>query len=127
MGKLKAHWSTFWKRISLIQQFILAALVILLISAILLGWWVAKQIEIGVLHRVSSETSLYVDSFVDPPLQELAAGKTLTPDRIEMLNRLVRETPLGQHIVAFKIWDTRGQIIYSTTPDQIGKTFPINV
>jgi len=123
---LSTRWSAFWKRISLIQQFLLAALVILLISAILLGWWVARQIEIGALHRVSIETSLYVDSFVDPPLQELAAGKTLTPEHIEMLNRLVRETPLGQHIVAFKIWDTHGRTIYSTNPDQIGKTFPIN-
>ena len=123
---MRARWSAFWKRISLIQQFLIAALVILLVSALLVGWWVAQQIEIGVLHRVSSETSLYVDSFVDPPLQELAAGKTLTPDRIEMLNRLVRETPLGQHIVAFKIWDTQGRMIYSTNPDQIGKAFPIN-
>jgi len=122
---MKLRWFNFWKQISLVNQFMLAALAILLISMLLLGWWVGKQIETGVIHRISAETSLYVDSFVNPPLQELAQGNALTSDHVEMLNQLVTESPLGQHVVAFKVWDTHGRILYSTNPALTGMTFPI--
>jgi len=37
----------------------------------------------------------------------------------------VTETPLGDHIVAFKIWNPQGRILYSTNPSLIGQVFPI--
>lgn len=112
-------------RLTLAQQFMLASFIVLIASMLGLGWWVGQQIEIGVINRTSGETALYVDSFVDPPLQELDKGMPLSPEHVTTLNRLVQETPLGQHIVAFKVWDTKGRILYSTNPALVGQVYPI--
>ena len=112
-------------RLSLAQQFMLANLVVLTISMIVIGWWVGRQIETGVIDRTAAQTALYVDSFIDPPLQALSAGATLTAEGAALLDRLIEDTPLGQQIVAFKIWDTHGRIVYSTNPALIGQTYPI--
>ena len=113
------------KRLTLVQQFMLASLIILVASMLGIGWWVGRQIEIGVMNRTSGETALYVDSFIDPPLQELVQGADLAPEHIAALNKLVEQTPLGQHIVAFKVWDTHGKVVYSTNPELIGQVYPI--
>jgi signal transduction histidine kinase len=34
-------------------------------------------------------------------------------------------TSLGQQIVVMKVWDKTGRVVYSTIPDAIGQTFPI--
>jgi signal transduction histidine kinase len=103
----------------------LANLVVLTISMIVIGWWVGRQIETGVIDRTAAQTALYVDSFIDPPLQALSVGSTLTAEGAALLDRLMEDTPLGQQIVAFKIWDTHGRIVYSTNPSLIGQTYPI--
>ncbi len=41
------------------------------------------------------------------------------------LDALLVNTPLGQKIVAFKIWDRAGRILYSTDAALIGRTFPV--
>lgn len=115
----------FFEHISLAQQFMLASLVVLAISMAGLGWWVGKEIEFGVINRTAGETSLYVDSFIDPPLQHLTQGSDLQPNDIDMLSHLAKDTPLGQHIVAFKVWDMHGRVVYSTNPDLIGQVYPI--
>ncbi len=114
-----------FRGLSLSQQFMLASLVILVGGMIGLGEWVGQQIERGVIHRTAATTALYVDSFIAPNLQELAQNDTLTQQHADILNRLLQETPLGQQIVSFKIWDTGGRVIYSTEPSTIGQVFPI--
>lgn len=111
--------------LSLAQQFMLANLLVLTISMIVTGWWVGQQIETGVIDRTAAQTALYVDSFIDPPLQALTTGTALTAEGAALLDRLVADTSLGQQIVAFKIWDTQGRIVYSTNPALIGQTYPI--
>ena len=112
-------------RLSLAAQFLLASLAVLVISMLGLGWWITNQIEQGVINRTAAETALYVDSFIDPPLQELNSGSALTPKYADMLNQLMIETPLGQHVVAFKLWDSHGRILYSTNPALTGQVFPL--
>lgn len=114
-----------FKRLNLAQRFLLATLVVLVVCMLGLGWWVGNQIEIGIISRASGDTALYVDSFIDPPLQGLSQGNGLAPENIRELDRLVKQTPLGQQVVAFKIWDTHGRILYSTNPALIGQVYPL--
>lgn len=116
---------TFFKQLDLSQRFMLASLVILVGGTIGLGEWVGQQIEDGVIHRTAATTALYVDSFIAPNLQELAHNHTLTQEHVDILNRLLQETPLGQQIVSFKVWDAEGRVIYSTEPSTIGQVFPV--
>ena len=115
----------FFGRLTLSQRFMLASLVILVGGTIGLGEWVGKQIELGVIHRTAATTALFVDSFIAPNLQELASDNTLSQEHAVALNRLLQETQMGQQIVAFKVWDVNGRVIYSTEPSTIGQVFPI--
>jgi signal transduction histidine kinase len=114
------------RTLTLTQRFTLASAVILLAGMLGVGLWVQEQIETGVVNRTGATTSLYVDSFVSPYLQEYGHTGELSEAEIERLNHLLRDTPLGRQIVSFKVWDTRGTLLYSSDPSQIGRSFPMN-
>lgn len=112
--------------LTLSHKFMLASLLILLIGMVGIGSWVEKQIEAGVIHRTGVTTALYVDSFVAPKLQEFGQTNELLPEHEEYLRNLLQNTPLGQQIVAFKVWDTRGKLLYSTDQSEVGVTYPMH-
>lgn len=119
-----AQFRKSFGRLNLSQRFMLASLVILLGGMIGLGEWVGKQIELGVVHRTAATTALFVDSFIAPNLQELATDDTIRDEHITTLNFL-QESQMGQEIVAFKVWNNEGRVLYSTEPSTIGQVFPI--
>ncbi|NOH02650.1 MAG: sensor histidine kinase [Chloroflexi bacterium] len=112
-------------RLSLARQFMLASFVILFGGMFIIGNWMARQIEQAVVDRTAAVTALYVDSFIAPHLQNLQDDSRLTAEGIASLESLLMNTPLGQEIVAFKIWNPDGRILYSTNSALIGQTFPI--
>src|SRR5439155_14244920 len=91
-------------RLSLSQQYMLASLLVLIGGAVGLGLWVGQQIETGIIKQSAGTTALYVDSFVSPHLQEFGRTGSLSPEEIRALAGLVKDTPLGQRIVYFKVW-----------------------
>ena len=123
---MAVHIRTYLQRLSLAHRFMLASFVILVAGAIGLGEWLGNEIEMGVLHRTSATTALYVDSFVAPHLQGLSETDALAPEQVGMLSSLFQDTPLGQQIFAFKVWGPGGRLLYSTNPSTIGQAFPVN-
>jgi signal transduction histidine kinase len=113
------------KQATLAQRFMLASLIILIVGMAGIGLWIGNEIKNGVIHRTGATTALYVDSFVAPILQELGSTGTLSPEHHEQLSKLLQDTPMGQQIVTFKVWDPTGKVVYSTD-DTIGQTFPIS-
>jgi signal transduction histidine kinase len=114
-------------KLSLAHRFLLTGFVVLLAGMLIVGTWVGSQIEIGVINRTGVVTSLYVESFVSPHLQTLANIDRLGDADRAALDQLLSGTPLGRQIVAFKIWNGDGRIVYSTNPDIIGRQFPIKI
>lgn len=112
-------------RLSLARQFLLVSFVILLTGMLIIGAWVGRQIEIGVINRTAAVTALYVDSFVSPHLQDLARSDQLDAGHLATLGALLGDTPLGRRIVAFKIWGPDGRVLYSTNPALIGRQFAV--
>lgn len=113
-------------QLTLTQQFMLAGFIILVIGAIGLGRWAGYQIEQIVVHRTAETTALFVDSFIAPNMQPLASTGSIGSDPIANLDRLLEDTPLGRHIVAFKVWDQNGRVLYSAEPEMIGQVFPVS-
>lgn len=113
------------KQPTLAQRFMLSSLFILIAGMAGIGFWVGDQIKNGVIHRSGATTALYVDSFVAPILQELGTSGSLSPEHHRQLSNLLQDTPLGQQIVSFKVWDPAGKVVYSTDQETIGQTFPI--
>jgi len=110
---------------TLSQRFMLASLIILIAGMAGIGIWVGDQIKNGVIHRTGATTALYVDSFVAPLLQQLGSAGALSPELHQQLDKLLQDTPMGQQIVTFKVWDPTGKVVYSTD-ETTGQTFPIN-
>jgi hypothetical protein len=104
----------FFERFNLFQQFMLISLIILILAMLSLGSWIEGQIKSAAINHAGATTALYLDSFVAPLLQELAEVDTVSQENIENLSNLLSDTPLGQHVVSFKVWDTSGKLIYST-------------
>ena len=113
------------RQATLAQRFMLASLVILIAGMAGIGVWIGNEIRNGVIHRTGATTALYVDSFVAPLLQELVSNGVLSPEHHLKLDNLLQDTPLGQQIVTFRVWDPTGKVIFSTDETAVGKTFPI--
>jgi signal transduction histidine kinase len=114
------------KQATLAQRFMFASLIILIAGMAGIGLWIGNEIKNGVIHRTGATTALYVDSFVAPLLQELGAAGVLSTQDHEQLDKLLQDTPMGQQIVTFRVWDPAGKVIFSTDDASVGKTFPIS-
>jgi hypothetical protein len=58
-------------------------------------------------------------------VQSLVSDDSLVAAESDRLDWLFADTPLGQQVIAFQIWDPRGRIVYSTVPSLVGTTAPI--
>ncbi len=115
----------FLNQLSLAQRSMMVSFVIITAGVLGIGYWVGEQIKVGVVNRIGATTALYVDSVISQQLQELGQSDAIMPEHLQMLDQLLHETALGQQIVVFKVWDKTGRVVYSTLPDTIGQTFPI--
>ena len=113
------------RRLSLAMQFLLANCIVLLTGMLVTGVWVGQQIEHGVLNRTGAIAALYVESFVEPHLAQLATRPSLDEASVAALDRLLSESPLGERVVAFKIWSPQGVVLYSRDRELIGRRFPV--
>lgn len=111
--------------LSLSHQFLITSLPVLLGAMLVIGTLVSREVEEGVVNRLGGVTGLYVESFVAPHAQILAHADDLGEAEREALSKLLRNTPLGERIVAFKVWRPDGRLLYSRNPEMIGRKFPI--
>lgn len=114
------------RQLSLAQQFLVVNLVVLVLGMAAVGWWVGEQIKAGVIDYSAATTALYVDSFVAPHVQQLAEDDNLASEQVQQLDSLLRDTALGQEIVAFKIWGANGHLVYATDQALVGQVFPVH-
>lgn len=110
---------------NLARQYMLGSLLVMLLGGLVLGWWVGREIEAGVIHRTAAANGLYVENFLEPILSDLQSTQPLSPQRITALEQLLTNRAFAQQVVQFKVWGRRGLVIYSTNPAQIGQRFPV--
>lgn len=111
-------------RLSLAHRFALLCLVVLVSGAFIIGSWVSREIESGVIHRTAAVTALYVDSVVVPHLTGLESGALSGPELRELAS-LLNDTSLGQKIVSFKVWSTEGEVVFARDAALIGNRYQI--
>ncbi len=118
------EWRTSWNRLSLAWKFSLASLVVLVLTALGLGWWVATEIRQGVIHRVAANVALTVSSVLQPELRGFSSTEPLSRERSAAFEGVLRATPLGARIVSFKLWGVGQRVLYSTESLKPGRVFP---
>ena len=110
--------------LSLARRFLLVSLALVVVGGAAVAWVLGQLIETSAMNRTTSVTALYVESFVAPELQSLANSSSLTQPEIDSLQKLLSpNSPVGQRIVAFRIWSTSGTILYSPNPQLMGRNF----
>ncbi len=112
--------------LSLARRYLLLSLVFVVIGGGVVAVALGQLIETSAINRTTSVTALYVEGFVAPEVQTLAASPDLTPADLAALQRLLTETPLGKAVVSFRIWSTDGRILYSPLPELIGQRFDMS-
>ncbi|MBI5945640.1 MAG: hypothetical protein HY864_14865 [Chloroflexi bacterium] len=114
---------SFLERWTLIQQFTIGSLIIMLFGMIGISRWVGEQIKSGVIKDAGITTADYMDSFISPNIQELANSDSISPEHFAALDDLFTETELGRQTVSIKIWNRDHRVIYSNRPSLVGKIF----
>ena len=114
-----------FRRLTLTRQFLVASFPILLAGMVVVGLFVEREIEDGVVDRLGEVQSLYLESLVAPHLEALLESDRLDAGRRADLDALFAGTPLGQKVVAFILWRPDGRVLYSNQPALVGTTVPI--
>jgi len=110
-------------RLNFTTQFVVFSLVVLLMGMFTIGFWVQSVVEESVISHTAGVTALYMDSVVSPLVQDLPDDVELSAGQKADLDRLITRAPLGAEVVAFKIWSSDGEILYSANSDLIGRRF----
>lgn len=116
---------TRWKSWSLATQFALAGGVVMLLAMLIVGQWVAARIEESVVRNWANATALYMESFISPLSQSLAAEDTLSPLAHQALDEVFNGTTLGERVVSYKIWKQDGLVVDASDHAVVGKHFPV--
>ena len=112
-----------WRDQSLVVRFVTAGGAVMLAAMLLIGSWITARIEDSVVANAASVGALYLDSFVSPLSQELAAGDRLSEPAGRALAEVFGASGMGERIVSFKIWKPDGLVVHASNPDIIGERF----
>lgn len=114
-----------WSDLSLVWQFASAGGVVMLVAAIAVGAFVQGRIEEAVVRNTANATALYMESFIAPLTQDLATQDRLSAASLEGIERLLTDTPLGQRVVSFKIWQKGGLVAGASDAALVGRHFEV--
>lgn len=112
-----------WKGLSLDCRFATLALFLAIASTFAIGGWVSRSIENRILSRSSGVASVYISDLVSPLVQELASSDRISAESRDQLDALLVSGALRLHVVAIKVWNSSGTIVYSSSRDLVGKRF----
>jgi signal transduction histidine kinase len=116
----------WWPRLSLAQQFAIIGSVAVVLGSLGIGSWIAHRIERVVVKNAAVATTLYMDRFVSPIVQDLAIENRLSTGAEQSLDDLMQLPAIRMRVSALKIWAKDGELLYSTGKAEIGKRFEIN-
>jgi signal transduction histidine kinase len=115
----------WWDSLSLAQKFTLASSALVLFGLGIMGFWVSKQIEEGIQRDVALRTELYMESFVAPYVQELAASAVLSAENASAIDKALSEDAMSMRILNTTIWNQSGGVLYDTRKEIVGQRFPV--
>lgn len=121
----------YWRALSLERKFLITAALAVGLSMATLGYWVEKRIRDGWVQGMAETGALYLEGFLSNHVQLLEHSNRLTQESEAEIDDLLFKTNLGSRVAIIKIWDTSGNLVYSTNrsnshqkmhPDYISKT-----
>lgn len=114
------------QKLSLTQEFMIISLVILLSGMFMIGWWVANRIENAVIEHGAVVTTLYMNTFIPPLLEDMTKGQNIDDVHQHMLRHLLTQTPLTDNIISLNVWTPDHRLVYSSVSPTLSETASIS-
>lgn len=114
------------RNLSRSTQFVIAAAVILGLTMFFVGNLVSARIESAAVHSAAEAGAQYMDTFLEPYVQEMSRDNKLSAASVQSLDHLTESRSLKHHIVSIKIWRADGTVVYSTNKAITNHTFPMD-
>lgn len=114
------------RNLSRSTQFVIAAAVILGLTMFFVGNLVSERIESAAVQSAAEAAAQYMDTFLEPYVQEMSRESGLSAASVQFLDRLTESRSLKQHIVSIKIWRADGTVIYGTNKAITNRQFPLD-
>jgi signal transduction histidine kinase len=111
---------------SLAAQFALAGGIVMLAAMFLVGSFVSARIEAAVVRNSANATAQYLESFLSPISQSIAANDTLSPGAHQALDEVFVESELARRILSYKIWKEGGLIIDASNHALLGQRVEVS-
>jgi signal transduction histidine kinase len=115
-----------WRSLASTSRFALGLIAILGIGMMLVGIWIHQTIQEGVVRNTASSVAIYINSTVDPYLQELAHRSEIGNEARHALDSHIANAGWREKVLSIKVWRQDGTIVYSDHSELIGKHFPLN-
>src|SRR5690242_17055562 len=90
-----------WRSLNLSGKLLVVAILPIGLNLLIMGNWVSDQVTDRVVNQEAAATALYVDSFIEPLLQDLARSDHLSPSSLTALKTLLASKPFNDRIVSF--------------------------
>jgi len=97
-----------WSGLTLAHQFLLAGAAVLLAGMFVIGLWVTRQIEDGVVRNSAAATALYVDSIIAPLFKNIEGDHVLSEGAKRALDETLAKGELSRRTAFLKIWVNEG-------------------
>jgi len=114
------------RKLSRSTQFVIAAAVILGLTMFFVGKLVSERIESAAVYSAAEAAAQYMDTFLEPYVQEMSRDNGLSAASVQFLDRLTESRSLKQHIVSIKIWRADGTVVYGTNKAITNRKFPMD-
>ncbi|MCF6326389.1 MAG: histidine kinase [Devosiaceae bacterium] len=102
-----------WKNLNLTQQFGLTAGLVMVTGMLVIGFWVAEEIERGVTLNAGISSALYMDTYVAPLAVDLRDSDTLSIGPVLALDEVFLAPLIVERLLAVQIWKPDGTIVYA--------------
>jgi signal transduction histidine kinase len=112
----------WWRNLGRARKLTAALSIGIVCATIYAGSVVAQHIQDVFAHKAAASTALYMDSVVEPLVQELVAKPSLSEQNRAALERLLSPASSGKPVVAFRIW-VHDRIVFSSRGELVGKQF----
>jgi signal transduction histidine kinase len=112
--------------LSLSMRFALTGSVVMIVAAVVTGYWLTNVISRGVVSNTAGATALFMDSFIGPLAQELDTADVLPIGPTRAMEELLEGSAFGKRVISVKLWKPGGLIAYAEDENLIGRRFPVS-
>lgn len=113
-------------RLDLTTRFALVALFIILGLGLGLNYWLNRVIVDSALRQAVDEADQAVAAALLNRLRPEDLEGPLSGERLAEFDRFVKTAVVGGRTVRVRIWNRRGEVVYSDDPNLIGARFPVH-